>query len=454
MPDQSKDLFTLPGEDGPAGEFSPLADRMRPRSLEEFEGQEQILGPEGVLRRMIESDRIASMIFWGPPGSGKTTLGRIIAAGTGSRFIHHSAVTCGVAQVKEAVKEAEESLRLYRRRTILFLDEIHRFNKAQQDALLPHVENGTLTLIGATTENPSFEVNSALLSRVRVFVLQRLEKEHLGRIVDRALSDCERGLGNRKLSLSEDARDLLLRACDGDARAALTGLELSALYLEKAPARKKSREITVKVMKEALQQRLLQYDRAGDQHYDVISAFIKSLRGSDPDAALYWMARMLEAGEDPLFILRRMMIFAAEDVGNADPQALSVAVAAFQAVSAIGLPEGAIPMSQAVTYLATAPKSNASYLALKNAQATAREALSEPVPLHLRNAPTKLMKAIGYGEGYKYPHDFPYHFTTQQYLPDALKGKKFYEPTSLGFEKEIRRRIEFWKKLVEEEKKK
>ena len=461
MADDTKELFSMPEQDSRGSRVAPLADRMRPSGLDELEGQEHILGPEGVLRRMIESDRLTSMIFWGPPGSGKTTLARIIANQTGSNFVHYSAVTCGVQEIRKAVEQAREALKLYQRRTIVFLDEIHRFNKAQQDALLPHVEKGLIILIGATTENPSFEVISPLLSRVRVFVLKRLEKEHLTRIVERALKDKERGLGDKSVVLDKDAAELLLEAADGDARAALTGLELAALYLEekpgKSPSRKKpsrKKTITRKIMAEALQQRLLQYDRAGDQHYDIISAFIKSLRGSDPDAALYYMARMLEAGEDPLFILRRMIIFAAEDVSNADPQALLLATAAFQAVSVIGLPEGAIVMSQAATYLATAPKSNASYMALKKAREAARKHMSEPVPLHLRNAPTRLMKALGYAEGYKYAHDYPYHFAPQQYLPDALEGAKFYEPTNLGFEKEIRKRLEFWQKLIDEARRK
>lgn len=440
---KEQDIFGLPDELGD-GRVSPLAERMRPRTLDEFEGQEHILGPDSVLRRMIESDRIRSMIFWGPPGSGKTTLAGIIAGQTGSAFEHYSAVTCGVAQIKQAVAEAAERLRLHRRRTILFLDEIHRFNKAQQDALLPHVENGIITLIGATTENPSFEVNSALLSRVKVFVLKRLEAEHLGRIVDRTLVDSERGLGRLELEIEPEAREFLLAASDGDARAALSALDLAAAFMESGGEGDKI--ISKEIISQALQRSMLRYDRQGEQHYDVISAFIKSLRGSNPDAALYYMARMIEAGEDPLFILRRMIIFASEDIGNADPQALQLAVAAHKAVSVIGLPEGAIPMSQLVTYLACAPKSNASYLALHKAQEAAREHLSAPVPLHLRNAPTALMKALGYGKQYKYPHDFPYHFTAQQYLPDDLEHLRFYEPTALGQEKEIARRLDWYRR--------
>ena len=440
------ELFQIP--DGESGGFRPLADRLRPRTLEEFVGQEHLVGTGNVLRRMIERDRVVSMIFWGPPGSGKTTLARIIANSTGSRFEHYSAVTCGVAQIKEAVKKARDALALNRKKTILFLDEIHRFNKAQQDALLPHVENGTITLLGATTENPSFEVNSALLSRVQVFVLKRLEKEHLEALLGRALKALDTG---RDISLEEKAQELLLNAADGDARSLLTALESAYLFVRDDSAGESQLKISAAQAAEALQQRMIQYDRDGEQHYDVISAFIKSMRGSSADAALYWMARMLEAGEDPMFILRRMIIFAAEDIGNADPQALQVAVDAHRAFSIIGLPEGAIPLAQAVTYLATAPKSNASYLALRKAQGAARKAMSDPVPLHLRNAPTGLMKDLGYGQEYKYPHDFPGGFAVQEYMPESLRGEVFYEPRELGFEREIRKRIEWWKKTIREQ---
>ncbi|MEA1997246.1 MAG: replication-associated recombination protein A [Gemmatimonadota bacterium] len=456
MADDNKELFGLPGSGSQDAAFTPLADRMRPVSLEQFEGQEHILGPGAVLCRMIETDRITSMVFWGPPGSGKTTLAGIIAGRTGAAFENFSAVSCGVRDIRDVAARARERLKLHRKRTILFLDEIHRFNKAQQDALLPHVEKGLLTLIGATTENPSFEVNSALLSRVKIFVLKRLEKEHLARIVERALADTERGLGELGLKLEPDAGALLLEATDGDARTALSTLELAGLYfmkegdkggIESPEPAVTTGTLTREIIVQALQKRLLLYDREGDQHYDVISAFIKSMRGSNPDAALYYMARMLEAGEDPLFILRRMIIFASEDVGNADPRALEVAVAAHRAVSVIGLPEGAIVMSQAVTYLATAPKSNSSYLALTEAQEAARKHMSAPVPLNLRNAPTKIMKSLGYGKGYKYAHDFPYHFADQQYMPDELEGARFYEPTTFGFEREITKRLEWWRKL-------
>ena len=443
---KAPELFQIPDEG--SGGFRPLADRLRPRSLEEFVGQEHLVGDGNVLRRMIERDRVVSMIFWGPPGSGKTTLARIIAGSTGSRFEHYSAVTCGVAQIKEAVKKARDALALNQKKTILFLDEIHRFNKAQQDALLPHVENGTITLLGATTENPSFEVNSALLSRVQVFVLKRLEEKHLALLLERALKALDT---ERDVSLEEKAKEILLNAADGDARSLLTALESAFLFVRDDNEGERALTITADQVAEAMQQRMIQYDRAGEQHYDVISAFIKSMRGSHADAALYWMARMLEAGEDPMFILRRMIIFAAEDIGNADPRALQVAVDAHRAFSIIGLPEGRIPMAQAVTYLATAPKSNASYLALKKALGAAGKAMSDPVPLHLRNAPTGLMKDLGYGENYKYPHDFTGGFAVQEYMPDSLKGEVFYKPKELGFEREIRKRIEWWKKTIREQ---
>ena len=420
----------------------PLAERMRPRTLEEFVGQEHILGPGKMLERAIANDELPSLILWGPPGSGKTTLARIVAHTTGARFVALSAVTSGIKDIRDIVAEATERRDLYHEKTILFIDEIHRFNKAQQDALLPHVEAGTVTLIGATTENPSFEVNSALLSRCKVVRLEALGEQHLRIVIDRALSDTVRGLGRESIECTDAVRDLIARESHGDARRALGTLELAA-QLAKAEGGRKV--ITREIVEEALQRKTLLYDKSGEEHYNVVSAFIKSMRGSDPDAAVYWMVRMLEAGEDPLFILRRMVIFAAEDVGNADPQALSVAVHALEAFRFVGLPEGVLPMTEAAIYLATAPKSNTSLVTYSRARKDVLDRGALPVPKHIRNAPTRLMRELGYGAGYKYPHNFEGHYVPEEYLPDELRGKRYYVPSSSGRESEIAARLRAWR---------
>jgi putative ATPase len=422
----------------------PLAERIRPRTLDEFVGQQHLLGPGKLLREMSEARELRSLILWGPPGSGKTTLAQILARSAGAVCVHFSAVSSGVKDLKKIIQEAEKLHRLDKA-TVLFVDEIHHFNKAQQDNFLPHVERGTLILIGATTENPSFEVISPLLSRCQVLVLNPLSAEDIGTIVDRALRDDQRGLGAWQLEISADAREFLIHHSQGDGRVALNALENAASLARQQERRK----IDISQLQEALQRRPLQYDKAGEEHYNVISAFIKSLRGSDPDAALYWMMRMIEAGEDPLFIARRMIIFAAEDIGNADPQALQVAVAAKDAFHFVGLPEGRIPLAQAVTYLATAPKSNSSYMAMLAAGKDVEEKGTLAVPLHLRNAPTALMDKLGYGKNYKYAHNYPEHIVEQEYLPNELKGKRYYTPSESGHERQIKERLKGW-----EEKKK
>jgi putative ATPase len=423
---------------------APLAERMRPVSLAEFVGQAHLVGPGKVLRGMIEADRVESLILWGPPGTGKTSLAQVIANETGSEFVWFSAVTANLKDVREVVAAAGERLALHGRHTILFLDEIHRFNKAQQDAFLPHVEKGLLTLIGATTENPSFEVISALLSRMRVYVLQPLTAGEIGVVVDRALADRERGLaGAGTFTLAEDARAFLLQAAQGDARTALNTLDLAARLA--GPGGRVERTHA----EEALQKRAFLYDKGGEEHYNAISALHKSLRGSDPDAALYWLARMLEAGEDPLYVARRMVRFASEDVGLADPRALEVAVAAKEAVHFIGMPEGELALAEVALYLATAPKSNAVYEAYGRAKRDAQATLGEPVPLHIRNAPTPLMGELGYGAGYRYDHDEPDAFAGQHFLPEALRGSRYYEPTRRGSEAEIARRLARWRELRE-----
>jgi putative ATPase len=411
---------------------TPLAARMRPRAFEEFVGQDHLVGPGRALRRAIESDRLPSVILWGPPGTGKTTLAEVIARVTQAHFSPISAVTAGVADLRTIVAAAK-ARRVRGERTILFIDEIHRFNKAQQDVILPYVEDGTVTLIGATTENPSFEVNAALLSRARVYVLHALSDGDVRTIVQRALADPERGLGGREVTVEPEALDRIVGLAGGDARVALTTLELAAAA---GPM-----PITAALVSEVVQRRAPRYDKGGDQHYDIISAFIKSVRGSDPDAALYWLARMVEAGEDPLFIMRRMVILAAEDVGLADPQALVVAVAAQQAVHLVGMPEGYLPMSEAAIYLATAPKSNSALAGYERARAAVERAGDLEVPLHLRNAVTGLMKNLGYGAGYKYAHDYAGHHVAQQHLPDELAGERFYEPGDLGYERTVAERL-------------
>ncbi len=421
----------------------PLAERMRPRSLDEFVGQGHVLGPDSLVQRAVARDRIFSMILWGPPGCGKTTLARIIARETRSHFTHFSAVLAGVKEIRAVVAEAREQLKIHRQRTILFVDEIHRFNKAQQDAFLQHVESGLITLIGATTENPSFEVIAPLLSRCRVVTLKPLEPEEIGVVLDRALADVERGLGRQGLCLEPDARDHLVRIAGGDARSALNSLEIAVELAAEGP---EGRVRLVDVEK-ALQQKALIYDKAGDEHYNLISALHKSLRGSDPDAALYWLGRMLAAGEDALYIARRMVRFASEDVGNADPYALGVAMQAVEAFRFLGHPEGELALAQAAVYLATAPKSNALYSAYGEVRATIQKTGTLPVPLHLRNAPTGLMRDLGYGRDYRYAHDFQDAYVPQQYLPDKLRGRRFYHPSERGYEQTVKRRLDHWRRL-------
>ncbi len=484
----------------PPESAQPLAARMRPRALEEFLGQEQLLGPGKALGELILRGEVGSMIFWGPPGSGKTTLALLLAQYTDREFVPFSAVTEGVPRVREVIHEAEERLAQYGRRTILFCDEIHRFNKAQQDAFLPHVERGTIALIGATTENPSFEITGALLSRTRVFVLEPLTEVHVRTLVGRALEDEERGLGKLHLALDDDALALLAREADGDARRALQALEAAAEYVvgthgltdaqthgeggeaggpakavsdakrhggphtgppaersrsERVPKRERPEGterppsgaagvITAQIIADALQRRFAKYDKGGEEHYNLISALHKAMRGSDPDGALYWLARMIDGGEDPLYIARRVIRAASEDIGLADPRALTVALAAKDTLHFLGQPEGELALAEAVVYVATAPKSNRVYEAWGRALAAAREHPAEGVPLHIRNAPTKLMKELGYGAGYEYAHAVPEAYTPQEYLPPVLKGTKFYEPTQFGFEKDVAKRIEWW----------
>jgi putative ATPase len=417
---------------------APLAERMRPRTLGELVGQEELIGPGRPLRDAIEHDRLRSIVLWGPPGTGKTTLARVIANTTRAHFIAFSAVLSGIKEIREVMAEAERARHRSGRRTILFIDEIHRFNRAQQDAFLPRVESGDIVLIGATTENPSFEVNSALLSRSKVYVLKPLGQDAIVEILRGALTDTERGLGADANAVTEDGLAAIAKYANGDARVALNILEMGVGMAE-------GRTLDAAAIADVAQSRALLYDKSGEEHYNLISALHKSMRNSDPDASVYWLARMLEAGEDPLYVARRLVRFASEDIGNADPQALTVAVAAKDAVHFIGMPEGNTALAQAAIYLATAPKSNAVYTAYLNAAHAATTDVAEPVPLHLRNAPTKLMKDLEYGKGYRYAHDEEAGVSDMDCLPPAHRARRFYQPTDRGFEQEIRRRLEEWK---------
>src|SRR3990170_3114280 len=421
-----------------AAGLAPLAERMRPDDISGFAGQGHLLGEGKFLRNILLRGELPSLILWGPPGCGKTTLARIMAKKANAEFVSFSAVLSGVKEIREGVSKAKEAQ--YRgKKTILFVDEIHCFNKSQQDAFLHSVEDGTITLIGATTENPSFEVNAPLLSRCKVLVLESLSDESIKKILRDALSDKERGLGNFKAEIGKEVIDFIADSSTGDARSALNSLEAAFMITE--PDSEGVKRITLEAATEAMQKKALLYDKSGEEHYNVISAFIKSMRGSDADAALYWLARMVEAGEDPLFISRRMVIFASEDIGNADPDALRVAINVKDAVDFIGMPEGWIPLAQGVAYLATAPKSNASYMAYLEAAEDVKKHGALPVPLHIRNAPTKLMKGLGYGKGYKYPHSFKGAEVEQDYLPERLKGQEYYKPNDRGYEKEIKERM-------------
>ncbi len=466
------DLFTQPAKDG----YIPLAERMRPKTLDDIVGQDHILGKDSPLRSAIEKGELPSIILWGPPGSGKTSIANVIAKTVDAHFSMLSAVLSGVKEVREIIDTAKKQRGLTGKKSILFIDEIHRFNKAQQDAFLPHIENGTIILIGATTENPSFEVISPLLSRTKVYVLNTLTGDGLTAIMERTLGDKENGLGKLKLTLEPKAAELIIQTSDGDARRLLNTLEIDSSLIPPLPATtasagrqtggvstspplakggnaafpplKKGGQggfITTAIIESAVQKKSLMYDKAGEEHYNIISAFIKSMRGSNPDAALYWLARMLEAGEEPLFIARRMVIFASEDVGNADPQAIQVAISAMQAFDFVGMPEGWIPLAQCATYLATAPKSKSSYLAYQKAAADVKEHGALPTPMHIRNAPTKLMEDVGYGDGYKNPHKFDGNFVEQEYLPTTLKDRVYYNPTENGYERHISERLKKWR---------
>ena len=428
---------------------SPLASRLRPVTLDEVVGQQHIIGKDKLLYRAIKADKLGSVIFYGPPGTGKTTLAKVIANTTSADFKQINATVAGKKDMEEIVKEAKDSLGMFGKKTILFVDEIHRFNKGQQDYLLPFVEDGTLTLIGATTENPYFEVNGALLSRSRVFELKPLEREDIRELIRRAVYDKDKGMGVYNAVIDEEAMNFLADVANGDARAALNAVELGVMTTERDPSDGKI-HIDIDVAQECIQKRVVRYDKDGDNHYDTISAFIKSMRGSDPDAAVYYLARMLYAGEDMKFIVRRIMICAAEDVGNADPQALVVAVAAAQAAERIGLPEAQIILSQAVTYVATAPKSNAACNAVFDALEAVKSRKTMPVPVHLQDAHYKGAAKLGHGQGYLYAHDFPNHYVKQQYLPDGMEGSVFYQPTENGYERKIKEHMEFIRNEAEE----
>lgn len=429
------DLFEYMREQNMESE-SPLASRLRPTTLDEVVGQQHIVGKDKLLYRAIKADKLSSIIFYGPPGTGKTTLAKVIANTTSAEFKQINATSAGKKDMEEVVQQAKNNQGMYGKKTILFIDEIHRFNKGQQDYLLPFVEDGTIILIGATTENPYFEVNSALLSRSIIFELKKLDKEDIKVLLLRAVNDREKGMGSYNAAIDEEALEFLADVCNGDARAALTAIELGILTTERGEDG--IIHITIDVASECIQKRVISYDKTGDNHYDTISAFIKSMRGSDPDAAVYYLARMLYAGEDIKFIARRIMICASEDVGNADPMALVVATSASQAIERIGMPEAQIILSQAATYVACAPKSNAAYGAINAAMGVVRNNITPPVPTHLQDSHYKGAEKLGHGLGYKYAHDYPNHYVEQQYLPDALVGTKFYEPTEMGYEKNIR----------------
>jgi putative ATPase len=436
---------TIPSGDNPGDRTRPLADRMRPRTLDEFVGQEHLVGPGKPLRTQIERDDIGSLIFWGPPGTGKTTLAQIIARMTRAEFVEFSAVLTGIKEIKQVMADAERA-KQYGTRTIVFIDEIHRFNKAQQDAFLPHVEKGNIRLIGATTENPSFEIISALLSRSRVYVLKPLTEVQIVELLRRALNDDGRGLGNMKLEASDDILKKIAAYSSGDARSAYNVLEVAASLargrVDKKAGKEATAEISDELVQDALQKRVLLYDKTGEEHYNLISALHKSVRNSDPDAALYWLGRMLEAGEDPLYIARRVVRMAVEDIGLADPNALAQCMAARDAVAFLGMPEGNLALAQAVVYLSAAPKSNALYTAYSEVQGDVERTAADVVPLHLRNAPTGLMKGLGYGQGYQYAHDLEEKVADMQCLPDNLSGRVYYQPTGEGVEKRIRERLD------------
>jgi len=448
------DLFEYSAQKN-AGASRPLADRMRPRNLDEFFGQGHAVGEGTLIRRAIQKDRIFSMILWGPPGCGKTTLAGILASRTNCHFVHFSAVLSGIKEIRSVIEDAKNQQTLFRKRTVLFVDEIHRFNKAQQDAFLHHVESGLITLIGATTENPSFEVIPPLMSRCRVITLNPLSGEDIGAIMRNALEDKERGLGNMNLVIDEDALSHLVRMSDGDARAALNSLETAASLIASSredPLKKAPINITLQDVERAVERKALLYDKNGDEHYNLISAFHKSLRGSDPDAAAYWLGRMLSAGEDPFYVARRMVRFASEDIGNADPHALGVSLSAMEAFRFLGHPEGELALVQAAIYLATAPKSNSIYTAYGEVKAVIDKHGALPVPLHIRNAPTALMRGIGYGKDYRYAHDYKDAYVPQDYLPEILEGRYFYKPTDRGYENRIKQLLEKWRCMKQKEK--